>query len=214
LSPLTLSDAYPLCGAFRAASDATAESKLKIGCPVPTANATVTLPLQDVSNSSLDKQPRRVADVQDDVTHTARSSPTVAEKSREPKFSPLTLNDAYPLCGAFSRTSDAAAESKLKLGMLVPASDATVTLPLPKISKSAFDAQVKVVADVQDDVTHTPRSSPAVAERSRKPKLSPLTLNDAYPLCGAFSRASDNTAASKLSTCCPVPTIDPMVTCT
>ena len=81
MSPLTVSDAYPLCGAFSRASDATAESKLKIGRPVPTADATVTLPLQDVSKSSLDKQPRLVADVQDEVTLTPRSNPAVAEKS-------------------------------------------------------------------------------------------------------------------------------------
>jgi len=189
----------------------TAESKLKIGRPVPTADATVTLPLQDVSKSSLDKQPRLVADVHDDVTQTPRSSPAVAEKSREPKLSPLTLNNAYPLCGAFSRTSDATAESKLKIGRPVPAADATVTLPLPNISKSPLDTQPTVVAEVHDDVKHTPRSSPALAVASLVPKLTPLTVNDAYPLSGKFASTDENVAASNVNIVPPVPTTLPTV---
>ena len=72
------------------------------------------------------------------------------------------------------------------------------------MSPKLFDMQLTVVADVHDDVKHTPRSpppprdSPAVAVCSPTPKLSPLTVSDAYPLCGTFSRASDAAAESKL----------------
>jgi hypothetical protein len=211
LSPLTVSDAYPLCGAFSRASDAAAESKLKIGRPVPAADATVTLPLPKFSTSLFDRHPRVVADVHDEVKQTPCSSPAVAVCSRTPKFSPLMLNGAYPLCGAFSRTSDATAESKLKIGRPVPAADATVTLPLPNISKSPLDTQPTVVAEVHDDVKHTPRSSPALAVASLVPKLTPLTVNDAYPLSGKFASTDENVAASNVNIVPPVPTTLPTV---
>jgi hypothetical protein len=41
-SPLTVNVALPLCMAFRVTSDATAASKLKVGCPVPDSVAKVT----------------------------------------------------------------------------------------------------------------------------------------------------------------------------
>ena len=101
---------------------------------------------------------------------------------------PLIVTDAYPLCGAFSRASEAAAESKLKIGRPVPDTDPTVTLALPKMSPRLFDMQLTVVADIHDDVRHDPRSpppprdSPAVAVGSPTPKSRPLTVSDAYPL--------------------------------
>jgi hypothetical protein len=126
-------------------------------------------------------------------------------------LSPLTLSDAYPLCGAFSRASDATAESKLKIGCPVPTADATVTLPLPNISTSPLDTQPTVVAEVHDDVKHTPRSSPALAVASLVPKLTPLTVNDAYPLSGKFASTDENVAASNVNIVPPVPTTLPTV---
>jgi hypothetical protein len=158
-----------------------------------------------MSPKLFDMQLTVVADVHDEVKQTPCSSPAVAVCSRTPKFSPLMLNGAYPLCGAFSRTSDATAESKLKIGLPVPAADATVTLPLPNISQSPLDTHPTVVAEVHDDVKHTPRSSPALAVASLVPKLTPLTVNDAYPLCAELACATDARAASKLKIGCPVP---------
>ena len=48
LRPLTVTDPYPLCGAFRFASDAAGESKLNTACPVRVAedvHRACTLPL-------------------------------------------------------------------------------------------------------------------------------------------------------------------------
>ncbi len=42
-SPDTVTDAYPLCGALRRASDIAAASKLNTGRPVPGTDATVTV---------------------------------------------------------------------------------------------------------------------------------------------------------------------------
>jgi hypothetical protein len=164
LSPETVSDAYPLCGAFSCTAEAAATSKLKIGDPVPDTDATVTLAARNKSATAFDRHASVVADVQDDVKHAPRSpppprsSPAVAVGSPTPKSSPDTVTDAYPLIGEFSRASDATAASKLKTGLPVPDTPATVTLALPKMSPNAFDKHANVVADVHDDVKHTPRS--------------------------------------------------------
>ena len=222
-SPDTVTDAYPLCGAFSRAADTTAASKLKIGRPVPDTAATVTLAVPKMSPTTFDRHATVVADVHDDVKHTPRSptpprsSPAVAVCSPTPKSSPDTVTDAYPLCGAFSSTSDTTAASKLKIGRPVPATDATVMLAALNRSPIAFDTHATVVADAHDDVTHTPtsptppRSSPAVAVCSPTPKLRPDTVSDAYPLCGAFRTAPEMTAASKLKAAFIVPATPPTV---
>jgi hypothetical protein len=77
-----------------------------------------------------------------------------------PKLSPDTVKDAYPLEGAFSRASDAAAASKLKIGRPVPDTVATVTVADLNRSPKAFERHATVVAEVHNDVMHTPRSPP------------------------------------------------------
>jgi len=222
-SPDTVSDAYPLCGAFCSTSDTTAESKLKIGRPVPEKDATVTLALPKMSPTAFDRHITVVADVHDDVKHTPRSPPpprssaAVAVCSPTPKLRPDTVTDAYPLNGAFRQASEAAAASKLKIGLPVPDTAATVTLADLKMSANAFDRHATVVADVQEEVKHTPRSpsppcsSAAVAVKSATPKSRPDTIRDAYPLRGAFWWLCEASAASKLRVNVDVPTVDPTV---
>ena len=98
-----------------------------------------------MSSNAFDRHATVVADVHDDVKQTPRSpppprsSPAVKLCSPTPKLSPETVNDAYPLCGAFSCTAEAAAASKLKIGDPVPATDATVTLAARNTSATAFE---------------------------------------------------------------------------
>jgi hypothetical protein len=109
----------------------------------------------------------------------------VAVCSPTPKSRPATVNDAYPLSGKFKKLPDAIAESKVKIGCPVPDTDETVTVALLKMSLKAFETHATVVADVHDDVKQTPRSpppprsSPAVAVCSPKPKFRPETVTDA-----------------------------------
>jgi len=85
----------------------------------------------------------------------------------------------------FTKTADAADESKLKIERPVPETEATVTVVLTNMSANAFERHVNVVADVHDDVKHTPRSpppprsSPAVPVWSLTPKSRPDTVNEA-----------------------------------
>jgi hypothetical protein len=202
-----------------------AASKLKTGWPVPETNAIVTTVLPNMSASPLDRQFTVVPDVQDVEKHTPRSappprsSPAVVVCSPMPKLRPETVTEAYPVCGAFKRTSDATAASKVKIGRPVPVTNTIVTLADRNKSANGFDRHASDVADIQDDVMHAPRSpppprsSPAVAVNSPTPKLSPITVTDAYPECGTLRRTSDTTAASKLNIPRPVPAMLPTVTC-
>jgi hypothetical protein len=223
-SPDTVTDAYPLCGAFSSTSEATAASKLKIGRPVPDTAATVTLAARNRSPNAFDRQLSDVADTHDDEKHgprsppPPRSSPALAVGSATPKFRPDTVNEAYPVGGAFSRTFEAAAASKLKIGRPVPETNAIVTLADLNRSPMALERHARIVADVHDDVEQAPRSpspprsKPTVGVWSPTPKFSPETVTHAYPLCGAFRRMSEAAAASKLNTGRPVPDTSPTVT--
>jgi len=119
-----------------------------------------------MSPTGFERHASVVADVHAEVKHAPRSppppcsSPAVAVCSPTPKLRPETVNEAYPVSGAFRLICDAAAESKLKIGRPVPDTDATVTVLLPNMSANAFDRHASVVADVHDDVKHTPRSPP------------------------------------------------------
>jgi len=223
LSPDTVTDAYPLGGAFSATSDTTAASKLKIGRPVPDTAPTVTLTARNMSANAFAWQRNDVTDTHDDEKHAPRSpppprsSPAVAVWSATPKLSPDTVSETYPLGGVFSRTSEAAAASKLKMGLPVPDTNASVTVAALNRSPIAFDRHATVVADVHAEVKQTPRSPPpprsrpAVAVCSPTPKASPETVTDAYPLCGTFSRTTEAAPASKLNIGTPVPETDPTV---
>jgi len=178
-----------------------------------------------MSANTFERHANVVADVHDDVKHAPRSpppprsSPAVAVCSPTPKLRPDTVNDAYPLKGAFRSDCEATAASKVTETLPVPDVDATVTVAALKMSPNGFDRHASVVDDVHDDVIHAPRSpppprsSPAVAVCSPTPKLSPETVNEAYPLCGVLRSTPDTTAISKLNTARPVPGIAATVSC-
>jgi hypothetical protein len=169
-----------------------------------------------------------VAVLHDDVSHSrCVYSPDVNDDasapltvcSPTPKFRPETVTEYPPDIAKFGcSVNDDAGASKLKIGLPVPDTEATVTLAAWKMSPTGFDMHANFVADVHEDVKHTPRSprpplsSPAVAVWSPAPKSSPDTVKDAYPLCGEFRRTSETTAASKLKAAFIVPATLPTVT--
>ena len=131
-----------------------------------------------------------VAELQDDVKHTPRSpppprsSPAVAVCSPTPKLSPVTVTDAYPLCGAFCSTPDAVGESKLNTAKAVPATAPTVTNVRSIVGFAAMLAvlavwHVTVVPELHVDVKHVTCASIAVCVCSALAKFSPVTVTDA-----------------------------------
>ena len=167
-SPLTVSDAYPLCGAFSRASDATAESKLNPAFIVPATPPTVTHVLTSTANSASLGGINAVwhltfvRELQLDVRHVCSDSTDVCVASLVPKFSPITVTDAYPLAGVLSSPYESTAASKLTLSTFVPPTAPTVTaidcpnrwvdpVPIPTPSPPRHDT---LVAELQDDVSH------------------------------------------------------------
>ena len=175
---------------MRRESDVSAASKLKIGIPVPETAATVTPAARKMPPNGSDKHLTLVGFVHDDVKHTPRSpappcsSPADAVCSPTPKLRPVTVRDAYPVCGAFNRTSETAAASKLNAPVTVPATPPTVTDALACLASDAMaDAapvwQLTVVEELQIDVRHTAPERNDVCENSQFAKLRPVTVTDA-----------------------------------
>jgi hypothetical protein len=126
-SPTTVTELPPLGAELRAAPEATAASKLKTGADVPATEPTLTVESPNIVRMELLKQEIVVAEVHDDVPHTAISSALVAVCSPTPKSSPETVSELPPLGAAFKAASDATAASKLKTGLDVPATPPTLT---------------------------------------------------------------------------------------
>ena len=108
-------------------ADKTAASKLITGLDVPATPPTVTADKPNIVLIELLKHESVVADVHDDVPQATISSALVAVCSPTPKSSPATVSELLPLAAAFMSEADAAAASKLKTGLDVPAIATTLT---------------------------------------------------------------------------------------
>ncbi|WP_289460382.1 hypothetical protein, partial [Klebsiella pneumoniae] len=76
----------------------------------------------------------------------------------------------------------------------------TLTADRPYIVLIELLKQARVVADIQDDVSHETISDAPVAVGSPTPKLSPETVIELPPLGALLTSTEDATAASKLKT--------------
>jgi hypothetical protein len=93
----------------------------------------------------------------------------------------------------------------------VPAYEPTVTLTEFTSVTAAPDMHPTLVADVQDDVVHTPSDSDPLKLTSRAPKLSPITLTELPPLTAPFRKSAEMTGVSKLYELSSLPTTAPVV---
>jgi hypothetical protein len=175
-SPVTVTDAYPLSGVFSSPYDATGPSKLKPSTFVPATVPTVTtidcsnrwLIVAPIPRALPAKHRRLVDELHDDVSHsTCVYSPELNDDARAPvavcspapNERPDTVTEYPPDIAKFGcSVNEAAGASKLKIGWPVPDTAATVTLALPKMSPKAFERHASVVADIHEEVKHTPRS--------------------------------------------------------
>jgi len=158
------------------------------------------------------KQEIVVAEVHDDVSHTAISSALVAVGSPTPKLSPAIVTELPPLGAELRAAPEATAALKLKTGADVPVTAATVIADSPYIVLIELLRQDIVVADVHDDVPQATISSALVAVCSPTPKSSPATVTELRPLTAELRAAPEATAASKLKTGADVPATPPTLT--
>jgi hypothetical protein len=126
-NPKTLTELRPQVAPLSNTWDTRTASKLKIGIDVPATPPTLTADSPNIVLIDLLKQEIVVADVHDDVPHTTISSALVAVCSPTPKSSPATVSELLPLAATFMSEADAAAASKLKTGLDVPAIATTLT---------------------------------------------------------------------------------------
>jgi hypothetical protein len=101
LSPLTVTDASPLNGAFSSIPDATATSNVNEACLVPGVAPTVIVTSVTSKLFDGDRHATDVPELQDDVKHISADSFTDAVSSPLPKFRPVTVTDAPPQSGVF-----------------------------------------------------------------------------------------------------------------
>ena len=133
LSPVTVNELPPLTAELRNHPDPTAASKLYTALAVPATPPTLTADTPYIVLAELAEHASVVADVHDDVMHTAISSAPVALRSTEPKLSPVTVNQLPPLTAALRNHPDPTAASKLYTALAVPATPPTLTADTPYI---------------------------------------------------------------------------------
>jgi hypothetical protein len=97
LRPLTVTHIPPLDGLLKKMREVEAPSKLKTGADVPATPPTLTADSPNIALIELLRHAMVVADVQDDVPHTAISSALVAVCSPTPKSRPTTVKELPPL---------------------------------------------------------------------------------------------------------------------
>jgi hypothetical protein len=94
----------------------------------------------------------------------------------------------------------------------VPTAPPAITLDVCDPVKAALDAQLRLVAEVHDDVAHAPSESATLALVSKTPKPRPVTVTELPPLKALFNSPYEPTAASKLYTALAVPAMPPTLT--
>lgn len=128
LKPVTVTDACPLCGAFRSTWEATGPSNDSTALAVPVMAATVIIELvRPTTLRLLLLHTIEVVEDQAAVTQALMLSEAVAVSSWLAKLSPARVTDACPEWGMLRPAWDASAASKLKTSTPVPATAATVT---------------------------------------------------------------------------------------
>ena len=104
-----------------------ASSKLKKATAVPATLPTLTADTPFIVLDALLTHASVVADVHDDVMHTAISSAPVALRSTAPKLSPATVTELPPLTAPLRSHAEPTAASKLYIARAVPATLPTLT---------------------------------------------------------------------------------------
>jgi hypothetical protein len=173
LSPATVTELPPLTAEFCSQPDPTAASKLIITLAVPATPPTLTADTPSIVLDALLTHANVVADVHDDVMHTAISSAPVALRSTAPKLSPVTASEAIPVRPVFITTLLIVGASKLNKSVPVPAVAATVAPRYQFASLSENMLHATLVVELHDVVEQTALEMVAVAVRHSAPKPRP-----------------------------------------
>ena len=188
LSPVTTTRFSADRAVFRSTYESVGASKeSKLVAPVPTSDDTVT----PAYPRELRGQPALlvgswhctvVAEVHAVLRAPYPSTAALADKSADPKFSPVTVTELRPLEAMFRNAVDSTGLSYEKNLGPVPVSRFTVRA---NVGSSRF--AVMQLTDVDDDhelVRQSLERTVSVAVSSNQPKLRPVTLMDDPPVSG------------------------------
>jgi len=125
--PVTVTDAPPLCGEFRATYDSDAPSNVNTALAVPTIPATVVAMLASASYATPVRHVKLVPVVHEVVKQRPDDTSTLSVYATAPKLSPQTVTDEPPLSGVFPHPELVTGASKVSCMESVPATAPTVT---------------------------------------------------------------------------------------
>ena len=115
-------------------------------------------------------------------------------------MSPVTVIDAPPLSGVFKgKALDMTGALKVKPDNVVPATAPTVSCARNEGCCSVALRHLAVVAELHVAVLHTAAAKEVDAEKSKLPKLRPVTVTDVWPVCAVLSSDDEATGTSKES---------------
>jgi hypothetical protein len=174
--PETVTDEVPESATFLTPAECAGESNVYTFIPVPATALSVTCAtLKSFASSSVKTEIEVAVSHEVLVTITAET-PLVAVRSDLPKFSPVTVTDAPPVCGMFINTEERIGASNEKPGVLVPATAVTVTAVCSANEAELNATHWSTVEDAHVVVMQLTESWLILGVKLDKPKLSPLTL--------------------------------------
>jgi hypothetical protein len=161
-------------------------SNVKPVLNVPAVAPTVTVSTFVIRATPPHRHARVVAEFQPTELQPRFEIEKLAERSLTPKLRPVTVIDAAPVDGRFFMLFDKTGASNVNPSTNVPTTEATVTPSVILSASSTADLQPTLEWDVHVAVEHDPDARTVDAVKSIAPKLSPVTVTDAAPDCGAF----------------------------
>lgn len=129
-----------------------------------------------------------------------------------PKLRPVTVMELPPVCAIFSDAAEVTGASNVNACRLVPVIAPTVVYAIAVSEDSAAELHASEVPETHEVQLHAADSNTAVWVKSSLPKFKPVSVIDARPACGTFSKAALATGPSKENTDVAVPAMAPIVT--
>lgn len=187
LSPVTVTDAMPVCGTLIRALETTAPSKvMPVFTLVPAIAATVSRTGSSICGAA-DVQCTVVEDVQADVRQCMLNTCTEVVKSAPPKCRPLTVTAVAPLPGTFKNATEARGASYVNRLVPVPATAPIVMIMDGSVPWFCFAEHPRAVPDSHESVSHSSVLSSNVGVKSAAPKFKPVTVIDFPVVKGRFA---------------------------
>jgi hypothetical protein len=214
--PVTVTDAPPLCGEFKATYDNDGPSNVNAALPVPTIPATVAAMFGSASAAATpERHVTLVPVVHEVVRHGPDDNNTVSVYAAAPKLSPQIIIEEPPLSGEFPKPTLVTGASKVSCMTSVPTTAPTVTAKKSCVRMRVMmveNEHATVVSDCHANDEQMTGSNCILLVRSELPKFRPDTVITLPEVAGILKdKEKEDTAASNVKARICVPTKPPTV---